>query len=159
GSTWYLSGSALRPHTMSRPVLPRRADDVPVAWRVATSTGGATCPTRGPATVAANRSWVVPSPVLGRDFLGTVDRTGRLVRGSLMESEHYLLGTRYDETWRATRSRGYVGLLGGTSDELAIRLPAMSALTVAVGLRTGAYDERRIGRSASTAESYVDQLV
>ena len=81
------------------------------------------------------------------------------MRGSLQTAERYLLGAQYDALWRATRTHSYLSLLGRRSDELAIRLPAMSALTVAVGLRTGAADPRAIGRSAGGATAYVSQLV
>ena len=104
---------------------------------------------------------MVPSPVLDRDVSPLPDRTTRRVRGSLETAERYLLGTQYDALWRATGAHAYLSLLGGASDdELAIRLPAMSALTVAIGLRTGAFDPAVVGattRRAGCATS--DQLV
>jgi hypothetical protein len=102
---------------------------------------------------------VVPSPLLDRRVTPLSDHTARQVRASLEQSERYLLGTRYRTQWRATRLQSFVGLLGGKNDELAIRLPAMSALTVAVGLRTGAYDSAVVGRTTGRAVGYVKQLV
>jgi hypothetical protein len=103
---------------------------------------------------------VVPSTALGSDVTKSVGRAGRRVRGSLEDAERYLLGAQYDAQWRATRTRAYLDLLAGAhDDELAIRLPAMSALTVAVGLSTGAYDAKTIGRRRAGALRYVDQLV
>ncbi len=159
GDTWYLrraatSGSATRVLSVSG----RRTGDVPLAWRVPAATGTRMCPTRRTATVG-RRGWVAPSQVLGRDVTGGVGSTGRLVRSSLEQTERYLLGAQYDARWRATRYRPYLSLLGLRShDELNIRLPAMSALTVAVGLRTGALDPRVVSRSGR-AGGYVDQLV
>ena len=79
--------------------------------------------------------------MLGADVAKGVGVTGRRVRDSLESAERFLLGTQYAAAWRATRFRPYLDLLDRSiSDELAIRLPAMSALTVAIGLTTGAYD-------------------
>jgi hypothetical protein len=77
----------------------------------------------------------------------------------LEQSERYLLGAQYDALWRPTRSRSYLNLLGTTSDELAVRLPAMSAFTVAVGLGTDAADKSVLGRTRVGELRYVDQLV
>jgi hypothetical protein len=103
---------------------------------------------------------VVPSTVLGSDVTKGLGLTGRRVRGSLENAERYLLGAQYDAQWRATSSRAYLDLLDRSrTDELAIRLPAMSALTVAVGLSTGAYESKVIGRTRAGALRYIDQLV
>ena len=74
-------------------------------------------------------------------------------RRSLESSERYLLGAQYHALWRPTRLHSYLSLLGGKSDELAVRLPAMSALTVAIGLRTDAYDPAVVGRSTTTRDA------
>jgi hypothetical protein len=78
----------------------------------------------------------------------------------LQESERYLLGAQYDALWSSTRRSPYLDLLGRPGgDELDVRLPAMSALTVAVGLSTGAFDRSSIGKSRRAGVRYVDQLV
>jgi hypothetical protein len=78
----------------------------------------------------------------------------------LEASEHFLLGAQYHSLWSATRTRPYLDLLDRAhNDELAIRLPAMSALTVAIGLSTGAYDRAGVHRPRSAGYHYVDQLV
>ena len=120
---------------------------------------GATCPTRTPTATRADASWVVPSPALDRRV--TSRPTARRARcvPPWRASERYLLGAQYRHLWRPTRLHSYLGLLGGKSDELAIRLPAMSALTVAVGLRTGAFDPTVVGRTTGRATAYVSQLV
>ena len=160
GDHWYLRTAVAHgaaTHTLS--VSGRRVGDVPVSWRVSAGTDTAVCPTRRTATVGW-RGWVVPSRVLGRDVTGGIGSTGRLVRSSLEQTERYLLGTQYAALWRATRYRPYLSLLGARShDELNIRLPAMSALTVAVGLRTGALDPTVVSSSGDRAGHYVDQLV
>jgi hypothetical protein len=158
GTSWYLSNTTGRPKAAITSTLADAAGDVPLAWRVPVVPGVATCPTRMRAA-RGDAHWVVPSPALDRDVRPLPDRATRRVRGSLEEAERYLLGAQYDARWRATRRHSYLGLLGGGTDELAIRLPAMSALTVAIGLRTGAADPTRIGRSTTQATAYVSQLV
>jgi hypothetical protein len=157
---WYLRGSATSGSATRIFSVPgRRTGDVPLAWRVPAGTDTAQCPTRRTAAVA-RRGWVSPSAVLGRDVTGSVGSTGRLVRRSLEQTERYLLGAQYDALWRGTRDRAYLSLLDVRShDELNIRLPAMSALTVAVGLRTGALDPAVVASSEQHASRYLDQLV
>ena len=138
GRRWYLSNRALRPRAAVTSTLARDATDVPVAWRVPVAAVGGTCPTRADVPRGDARL-VVPSTLLDQG-VGTLDATSRDVRASVQTAERYLLGDHYDALWRATRTHSYLSLLGGRGDELAIRLPAMSALTVAIGLRTGAAD-------------------
>ena len=159
GHTWYLSNSPLRPRADVVTTLGRVTGGTPVSWSVPVVPRTTTCPTRRPTAVRGNASWVVPSPALDRSVKRLPDRTTRQVRASLESAERYLLGAQYDALWRPTAARPYLGLLGGKTDELAIRLPAMSALTVAVGLRTGAADPAVVGRTTAQATAYVDQLV
>ena len=158
GRTWYLSNRVVRPRAAVTSTLDHDAGDVPVTWRLPVAKVGGTCPTRADLP-RGDASLVVPSTMLDRHAGAVLDRTTRQVRGSLQTAERYLLGDQYDALWRATRSSSYLSLLGGRSDELAIRLPAMSALTVAIGLRTGAADPKVVGRSAGDATAYVSQLV
>jgi hypothetical protein len=160
GSTWYLSDSATSPRSTYHRVFARSSGEVAVTWRVPTAGGYATCPTRRTARVGNPARVVPPTAALDHDVTRTVGRTGRLVRGSLEQSEKYLLGARYAARWRSTRSRPYLSLLGRPfTDELAIRLPAMSALAVAIGLRTDAANPAVLGRSPTWAGGYVDHLV
>jgi hypothetical protein len=159
GSTWYLSRSATAPATFTRPVMVRQSADAAISWTVPDAAPSTACPTARTARVGS-RSWVTPSGVLGRVFDPLPRGAERRVRGSLEESERYLLGTQYDQKWRATRAQSYLGFLGrGLGDELAIRLPAMSALSVAIGLRTGAANPVRTAATTLQATQYVDQLV
>jgi hypothetical protein len=160
GGTWFLrEGVSRGSATSTRAVSGRQAADTPVAWRVPSGSGTTVCPTRRTATVG-QRGWVVPSPVLDRDVVRGVGSTGRLVRNSLQQTERYLLGTAYAAQWRATRARPYLDLLGlRADDELHVRVPAMAALTVAVGLRTGALDPTVVRASIGKAAAHVDQLV
>jgi hypothetical protein len=158
-ATWFLSTGALRPRADVVTTVQRSPGDVPVPWRVPEVPGTTTCPTRRPTARRGNPHWVVPSTALDRAVTPLPDRTTRQVRTALESAERYLLGAQYDALWRSTAGRPYLGLLRDKGDELAIRLPAMSALTVAVGLRTGAADPVRTGRSTQRATAYVDQLV
>ncbi len=158
GSTWYLSNSAATPKTFARQVLARKDNDLAGTWQVPVSGSTTTCPTAHSARVG-KPSWVVPSGVLDRTF-SPPRGTLRQVRGSLEQSERYLLGAQFTDKWSSTRSHAYLALLGrARDDELSIRLPAMSALTVAIGLRTGAADPERTDVTGLTATHYVDQLV
>jgi hypothetical protein len=157
GDTWYLDGVGAHGATVHR-TFPALAGETPAAWPVTEQPGAVTCPTARPGSSGPARR-VVPSTLLDVD-VPHPGRVGSRVRASLEDSERYLLGDRYDELWRHTRTRPYLDLLDrGTSDELSIRLPAMSALTVAVGLRTGAYDPASVERSRAAGYHYVDQLV
>jgi hypothetical protein len=159
GTTWYLSIQVTAPHTVLRPVFAPSASETPMVWPVASVPGATTCPTSR-LSRTGHPAWVVPSAAVGSVVSGQVGRTGRRVRASLETSERYLLGDQYDALWRATRRQPYVDLLDRPgSDELAIRLPAMSALTVAIGLSTDAYDPTAVGRGRTAAVRYVDQLV
>jgi hypothetical protein len=160
-ATWYLSTSATQPRTTLTRALAPAAGEIPAAWSVAADVPDATtCPTSRQARVGSP-SWVVRSRMLDSRVSGTVGVVGRRVRDSLEESERYLLNSQYDAKWRATRGSAYLDLLTGArnTDELQVRLPAMSALTVAIGLRTGAFHPARIGTPRSAAHRYVDQLV
>jgi hypothetical protein len=158
GSTWHLSNDAVDPQTESWPAFAPSAGDVPVGWQVRVASSGVTCPTAR-AGRAGKAAWVVPSTLVGEDVKKHAGVTGRQVRRSLMTAERYLLGDQYAAKWRATRNSPYLDLISGGQDELDIRLPAMSALTVAVGLSTGAYDRSTIGHGRAKAAAYVDQLV
>lgn len=158
-ATWYLSDRVVGPRTVLRPTFAPVTGEVPVAWQVADVPGATTCPTARRSRTG-DPGWVVPSTLLGSDVHHGVGRVGRRVRASLQTSERYLLGGQYLALWGATRARPYVDLLDRPrSDELAIRLPAMSALTVAIGLRTGAFDPATVGKNRAAGVRYVDQLV
>jgi hypothetical protein len=157
GNTWFLSNRVVGA-TSARQVTLTAADGTPASWRVADVPGARTCPTARPGT-KGHAGWVVPSALLGAE-VRHLDLAGRRVRRSLEESERYLLGAQYHQRWRPTASRAYLDLLDKpVSDELAIRLPAMSALTVAVGLSTDALDPNAVGVSRKAGVRYVDQLV
>lgn len=158
GSTWYLSNRAASPRTALKETFAPAAGETRAVWQVPSTPGAVTCPTARKRRTG-NPSWVVPSMMLGSDVTRGVGAKGRRVRASLEGAERYLLGAQYNAKWRATRARPYLDLLGTQSDELAVRLPAMSALTVAIGLGTGAYDATVVGRSRAGALRYVDQLV
>jgi hypothetical protein len=158
GSTWHLSNEAVDPLTVRWPTFAPVAGEIPVGWQVRTVRGATSCPTARQGR-SGRASWVVPSTLLDADVKSHVGSTGRAVRRSLENAERYLLGAQYDAKWKATRKRAYLDLVSGSHDELDIRLPAMSALTVAIGLRTGAYDRAVVRRSRAGAVRYVDQLV
>jgi hypothetical protein len=159
GTTWDLSNSLTKPITALHPVFAPGTTETPAAWQVADAPGATTCPT------ARNRrsgkpAWVVPSGLLDPDLHRGVGTTARRVRASLESSERFLLGAQFKALWSATRTRAYLDLIARPrNDELAIRLPAMSALTVAIGLGTGAYDRAVVRRPRSAGYHYVDQLV
>ncbi|HEX4470850.1 MAG TPA: hypothetical protein VH085_02700 [Nocardioides sp.] len=159
GSTWYLTDDLTGPrHVVQRTFAPVTGD-TPTAWQVADVPGATTCPTARPGR-ARRSPRVEPSTLLGAHVTGHLGHVDGRVRASLEESERYLLGDQYAALWRPTHTRAYLDLLDqGRGDELSIRLPAMSALTVAVGLTTDAYDRVAVGSSRARGFRYVDQLV
>jgi hypothetical protein len=159
GSTWYLGDAVARPRRVVERSFAPLTGETPAVWTVAAATIR-TCPTARPRR-SGHAGWVVGSAMLDKNIRRRhLGRVGQRVRASLEQSERYLLGSQYHELWRATRADPYLDLLGqGRSDELSIRLPAMSALTVAAGLRTDAYEPAVVGRSRAAGFRYVDQLV
>jgi hypothetical protein len=159
GADWHLSNSISSPRRSYLLTLPHTAGEVPTVWEVPGTPTTTTCPT------ARNRragqpGWVVPSTALTSTRPKAMGRTAGAVRGSLLQTQRYLLGAQYASLWKATRNAPYLDLVGrAANDELSIRLPAMSALTVAVGLSTGAYDPTVVGVRRPAAYRYVDQLV
>ena len=159
GSSWHLSNAVGSPLTVRRTTFAPQAGETAAAWQVRSRPGATSCPTarKGP---TGHASWVVPSTLLHADVTRHVGRAGRRVRASLESVERYLLGDQYDGRWRSTSHRAYLDLLDKSQgDELSVRLPAMSALTVAIGLGTNAYDRKSVRRSRPMAFRFVDQLV
>jgi hypothetical protein len=157
GGTWHLSNRTVGPKTVSQVTLPPSAGEIPAAWQVRSDSRSSVCPTAR-SRRTGRVAWVAPSRLLD-SHVKKIGTAGRAVRRSLEKAERYLLGNQYAAKWRATPGRPYQDLLVGSRDELDIRLPAMSALTVAIGLRTGAYDRSRIHRTRAFAVRYVDQQV
>ena len=159
GATWYLTDDVVGPrHVVHRTFTPGPGDS-PTAWQVADVPGATTCPTARPGR-ARRAPRVEQSTLLGARVTRHLGHVDRRVRASLEKSERYLLGDQYAALWRPRHQRPYLDLLDqGRGDELSIRLPAMSALTVAVGLSTDAYDRAAVGRSRAGGFHYVDQLV
>jgi hypothetical protein len=159
GAAWYLTDDVLAPrHVIQRTFAPA-AGDTPAAWQVPHAPGATTCPTARPGR-ARRAPQIAQSALLGADVSRHLGHVDSRVRASLEESERYLLGAQYAALWRSRHTRPYLDLLDqGRGDELSIRLPAMSALAVAVGLSTDAYDRAAVGRSRAGGFRYVDQLV
>ncbi len=159
GATWYLRDD-LRPGpaTTTRAVG-REAGSVPLPWR--SSTGdGTSCPYAAAKRVVArgdaNADLVVEPyglhlPMPGEDVEGKV-------RTSLLTAERYLMNaghtsqTYVREPWSDPLQR-----TSRTTEE-AIRLPAMRAATLAIGLSTQAWDPASLGSTEHGTE-YVAWLV
>jgi hypothetical protein len=162
GSTWFLrnknnSGrhSAHEMRTVTRP-----EGGVPAPWSTVAGPTGAACPTaRG--QVAANARYVVPSRILDRalPYASTSD-VGYAVRTALGQAERYLVGVQYEQRWAARRAQIFTDVRStNANEELAIRLPAMSALAAAVAVGTRGHEDRLVGRSRGEVTAYADWLV
>ena len=163
GSTWYYrnknnSGGSRFAH-LAR-IVTRPAGGVPAPWSTVAGPTGAACPTAG-RKVAANARYVVPSRFLNKSVpYGSTAEAGYAVRTALLKAERYLLGAQYEERWASHRSQIYTDIRANhTTEELAIRRPAMAALTAAIAARTSAHDDKKVGRSRDEVISYADWLI
>lgn len=137
--------------------IPRSRGQVPVVWSLRAGPSGAGCPTARAGLQGVGRL-VDPPTLLDRD--PPADETSRRLAASLRESERFLLGAHYASRWASAARTPYVQVLRRSSrPELAVRGPGMSAVAVAVAVRTGAHRTRVAGRTREEAVRYVDWLV
>ncbi|RZS80093.1 VCBS repeat protein [Motilibacter rhizosphaerae] len=161
GSSWLLRDDLLAgPPTRTRVVV-RSAGDAPLPWRAPTS-DGQSCPFVAARTVAArhdaNAGYVVPprgthQPMTDEDVEGKA-------RAAVGNAERFFTGAGY--TSQAIVRRPYPDLLGywgPLQTEYAIRLPAMRAASLAVGLSTQTWDTAALGVDPQRGREYVDWLV
>jgi hypothetical protein len=183
GSTWYTrdtnttgpttpkaAKATKRPAARPKPVkggpttvrvVAHQAGAVPAPWRTLAGPTGAGCPTAA-RKVAAQAGYVVPSRILDRPMPVAVPAPDPAfaVRDSLRQAERYLLGAQYVERWVGRSLQPFTEIRGKVRDEeLAIRRPAMAALTVAIAVRTSAHSDLRVGRTRQDAIRYTDWLV
>jgi hypothetical protein len=170
GSTWYLrnsntAGPTPRPSAGAQRgttvrVVAHVGGAVPAPWRTVAGPDALACPTAA-RRVAARAKQVVPSRLLDKRLPAAAAPDPALaVRDALRRAERYLVGAQYVELWAGRRFQPYTDVRGRQGDEeLAIRRPAMAALTVAVAARTGAHADRQVGRTRADAIRYVDFLV
>lgn len=173
GSTWRLrdrrSGGRATVTTRRVP-RPTGAGTVPAPWPTPAGPTAAACPTASAAVANRARvsSYVRPSGLLDRALpydpadpsLGT--NPVFQLRVSLLDAERYLLGAQYASRWAATRREAYTDVLARfrpDQQELAVRRPAMAAVTAAVATRTRAHNTRILGRTRAEAIRYTDWLV
>jgi hypothetical protein len=89
---------------------------------------------------------------LGRPRGALADRA----RLALTDANRYALGAHYNARYGARTHHGYLDLYGDHRvPEYSVRLPSSTALSVAIALRTGAYDANRVGRTRAFASDYV----
>lgn len=161
GSRWLTTDALSRAPTPEPVRVPRPAGSQPVAWSMPAGPQGAGCPSARPGLSGRATRFVRPPTLLDQPLprRATPDPAAR-VGWSLREAERYLLNAQYDELWAHRRSSPYGQLLGRyAKNELAVRLPAMSALTVAIAVRTGAHRTAVVGRTPDEAVRYADWLV
>jgi hypothetical protein len=162
GSTWYLATKNASSPTFAHQtrIVTRPPGGVPAPWSTVAGPTGAACPTAG-RRVATNARYVVPSRILDKALPYAVTTSpGFAVRTALWQAERYLVGAQYDERWAGRRAQIYTDVRAKAADEeLAIRLPAMAALTAAVAARTSAHDDKKVGRSRDDVIAYADWLV
>ncbi|MEU2433857.1 twin-arginine translocation signal domain-containing protein [Streptomyces sp. NPDC007861] len=79
------------------------------------------------------------------------DAAGQRVRKILADSTRYLIGPVFEKTYPQPAPDGLLELKG--TDERAVRLPAMTALTSATALRLGVYDPRDLPAAEAGART------
>jgi hypothetical protein len=141
-------------------VVSRAGGATPVPWRTVAGPTGAACPT-AVRSVKNFSGQVVPSPILDKSLpYSSTSSAAYAVRTALWQSERYLVGAQYDERWAFRRVQTFTAIRARNGDEeLAIRRPAMAALTVAIAARTGAHNDKKVGRSREDVLAYADWLV
>lgn len=157
GDAWQLRQGLGAAAPASRVTVAGGSGLTPVAWRTRAGATAAGCPTARAGLRGVGKR-VVPSTLLDRSF--RLDASTTKLRSSLRRAERFVLGAYYSERWAATSSSAYTQILSRQrSVELAVRGPAMTAVTVAVAARTGAHSSAVTGRSRAEAVQYVDWLV
>lgn len=144
----------------------RPVDATPATWRTLAGPTGSACPTAARAVgTFATAKLVKPSLLLdkGGPVNPAVDPTGYTMRVALINAEKYLLNSQYQARWFSRRGQRFVDVVERATDperlEKSVRLPAMSALTVAVATRTKAHHDPSVGRTTDEAVAYADFLV
>jgi hypothetical protein len=162
GSTWYYRNKNDAGHNFAheKRVVDRPRGAVPAPWSTVAGPTGAACPTARRHVNAAAR-YVVPSRILDKALpYASTTSAGFAVRAALWQVERYLVGAQYDERWAARRAQTYTDIRSKAGDEeLAIRRPAMSALTAAIAARTSAHNDKKVGRKKADVIAYADWLV
>ncbi|NHC47320.1 hypothetical protein [Motilibacter aurantiacus] len=162
GRTWQLRDDFLGAKPTRTQIVPRLAGMVPLPWRTPAGETASSCPWAAAKRVLrrndVNAALVVPAVGLRQD-VGELDAAGK-ARAALLTSERYLLGAGYMS--QTVVRQPYADLFAPWQPnqiEYAVRIPAMRALTLAVGLSTNGYDEGLVGAPAERAQDYVSWLV
>ncbi len=164
GTAWNLRRSndkvdnAFITRSVNRPV-----DGAPAPWRTLGGSGSG-CPTMTAAVGAPSRqaaALVKPSRLLDkiRPSDAVTDPVGHNMHLALLNAERYLLNAQYTARWADVRRQRYTDVLARSSiQERAIRLPAMSAVAVAIATRTKAHYDPAVGRTRDEAIAYAHWL-
>jgi hypothetical protein len=161
GSRWILRATNLPKSRYIHFGVSRPADSIALPWRTLAGPIGNSCPTTTTrvARNAPQAPYVVPSARLDATAIPT-DAGAVDVYASMQDAMRYLATTRYDTIdGPKVRQRYYDALATSGTTEYAVRFPASTALTLATGLRTGAYDPVVVGRSAEFATEYATWLI
>ena len=162
GRTWLLRDDFLASRPTVRRVVARLEGSVPLPWRTPAGADGASCPFTAAKRVLRRQdanAALVTAPTGLRQAMGEQDATGK-ARFALLTAERYLLGAGYMS--QTVVRQPYADLFAPWQPnqiEYAVRIPAMRALTLAVGLSTSGYDEGLTGVPADRAQEYVSWLV
>ncbi|NHC14336.1 FG-GAP repeat domain-containing protein [Motilibacter deserti] len=162
GRTWLLRDDFLASAPTRRQIVPRLDGMVPLPWRTPAGETASSCPWAAAKRVQrrldANAALVTPAVGL-RQAMGDQDAAGK-ARSALLTAQRYLLGAGYMS--QTVVRQPYADLFAPWQPnqiEYAVRIPAMRALTLAVGLSTSGYDEGLVGVPAERAQEYVSWLV
>ena len=161
GSTWLLRDDLYVGPATTTSTVTRAAGSVVLPWRAPVG-AGTSCPYLAARTVAARKdvnAALVVAPQGLRQPTTYEDVEGK-ARTALGNAERYLMGAGY--TSQVVARRPYPDLLGYYSPvqaEYAIRIPAMRAATLAIGLATQTWDQASVGVSADQGRIYTAWLI
>jgi hypothetical protein len=153
GNTWYLrhalSGGAAD-HSFR---YGSRTDDF-VVWQSAAPTSA--CPGARPIEKDPTDHVVPPA---GLDRAARTDDDTRALRRVLVNANRYLLGPHRRDRYVWRSDYPYLPLLGDfRHTEHAVRLPAMEAFSLAVGVRTSAHSDGEVGAASGSARAHAAWL-
>lgn len=155
GGTWHLrytSGGGAADHSFRY----GKATDGFLVWE--SEHGGLDCPTAGPVDKDPRPYVTLPQAGI-LDGPGPDDADGAALRQILANANRYLLGASYEVRYARRSSYEYLDLLSDSkTPEYAIRRPAMEAFSLAVAVRTGAYEPTTAGRSERFATDHATWL-
>lgn len=161
GSAWLLRDDLYPGAATTTVAVTRAAGSVPLPWRAPVG-AGTSCPYLASVPVSARHdanAALVVAPHGLRQPTSDEDVEGK-ARAALGNAERYLVQAGYPSQVVARRPYpDLLGYWGPAQVEYAIRIPAMRAVALSVGLSTQTWDSGVLGVEASAGRSYLDWTI